>query len=68
MSKKEFLKNLEEALLEKMDISDEVEHIRYYNEYISNEVAKGKSEDLIQEKIHKKIYEKIYCIFMKSML
>ena len=45
MSKKEFLKNLEEALLEKMDISDAVEHIRYYNDYISNEVAKGKSEE-----------------------
>ena len=34
VTKKEFLKNLEEALLEKMDISDAVEHIRYYNEYM----------------------------------
>ena len=45
MSKKEFLQKLEEALLEKMDISDAAEHIRYYNDYINNEVANGRSEE-----------------------
>ena len=51
MDKKEFLQKLEEALLEKMDISDAAEHIRYYNDYINNEVAKGRSEEEVIKKL-----------------
>ena len=51
MDKKEFLQKLEEALLEKMDISDAAEHIRYYNDYINNEVAKGISEEEVIKKL-----------------
>lgn len=45
MDKREFLQKLEEVLLEKMDISDVAEHIRYYSDYINNEVDKGRSEE-----------------------
>ena len=44
MGKREFLEKLEEALIEKMDISEAMPHIIYYKEYIENEVAKGKLE------------------------
>ena len=44
MDKREFLEKLEEALIEKMNISEAMPHIIYYKEYIENEVAKGKSE------------------------
>ena len=44
MGKREFLEKLEEALLEKMNISEAMSHIIYYKEYIENEVAHGKSE------------------------
>ena len=45
MNKKQFLKGLEEALLEQMDISEAAPHIRYYQDYIENELSNGKSED-----------------------
>ena len=44
MSKKEFLDKLTEALVEKMDISEAMSHIKYYKDYIDAEIAKGKSE------------------------
>ena len=44
MNKNEFLKGLEEALLENMDISQAAPHIKYYNDYIDSEIEKGKSE------------------------
>ncbi len=44
MNKKEFLKGLEEALLEYMDISEAAPHIRYYQDYIDNEIKNGKDE------------------------
>ena len=45
MTKKEFLKGLEEALLENMDISQAAPHIRYYKEYIESETEKGRDEE-----------------------
>ena len=45
MTKKEFLRGLEEALLEQMDISEAAPHIRYYQDYIENEVRNGKDEN-----------------------
>ena len=44
MTKKEFLNKLEEALLEQMDISEAAPHIRYYQDYIENEVRNGRDE------------------------
>ena len=44
MSKKEFLQGLEQALLENMDYSEAVQHIRYYSDYIDSEVDKGRDE------------------------
>ena len=45
MSKQEFLKGLEAALLEQMDISEAAPHIRYYQDYIENEIKNGKTEE-----------------------
>ncbi len=45
MTKQEFLKGLEDALLEQMDISEAAPHIKYYREYIESEIAKGKTEE-----------------------
>ncbi len=45
MNKKEFLKRLEEAMLEHMDISQAAPHIKYYNEFIDSELSKGLDED-----------------------
>lgn len=44
MNKKEFLKGLEEAMLEQMDIGEAAPHIRYYQEYIENEIRRGREE------------------------
>ena len=44
MNKKEFLRGLEEALLEQMDISEAAPHIRYYQDYIESEITNGKDE------------------------
>ena len=45
MSKQEFLRGLEEALLEQMSISEAAPHIRYYQDYIESEVRKGRTEE-----------------------
>lgn len=45
MAKKEFLNGLEEAMLEQMDISEAAPHIRYYQDYIENEVRHGRDEE-----------------------
>ena len=45
MTKKEFLNGLEEAMLEQMDISEAAPHIRYYQDYIENEVRNGRDEE-----------------------
>ena len=45
MTKRDFLNRLEEALLEQMDISEAAPHIRYYQDYIENEVRNGRDEE-----------------------
>ena len=45
MTRYEFIKGLEEALLEQIDISEAAIHIKYYQDYIENEIRKGKSEE-----------------------
>ena len=45
MTKNEFLNGLEAALLEQMNISEAAPHIRYYRDYIENEINKGKTEE-----------------------
>lgn len=45
MTRYEFIKGLEEALLEQMDISEAAIHIKYYQDYIENEMKKGRSEE-----------------------
>ena len=50
MDRNEFLKKLKEALSEYVDKSIVVEQLDYYDKYISDEVAKGRSEkDVIVE-------------------
>ena len=45
MNKKEFIRGLEQAMLEQMDISEAASHIRYYQDFIENEVSNGRSEE-----------------------
>lgn len=50
MDRNEFLKKLKEALSEYVDKNIVVEQLDYYDKYISDEVAKGRSEkDVIAE-------------------
>ena len=44
MTREEFLQGLKEALDGNMDASAIQENLNYYNEYINEEVRKGKTE------------------------
>ena len=52
MNKKEFIKELEDAMLEQMDIHEAAPHIKYYKEYIENEIDKGISEKEVLARLH----------------
>ncbi len=52
MNRKEFIKELEEAMLEQMDISEAAPHIRYYQDFIDNEISKGNREEDILARLH----------------
>ncbi len=45
MTKKEFLSRLSEALEENMDEASAYSHISYYNQYIDEQAAKGRTEE-----------------------
>jgi uncharacterized membrane protein len=45
MNKRDFLDKLMQALTENMDERDAFEHINYYDNYIEEELAKGKKEE-----------------------
>ena len=47
MTRKEFLQGLKEALDGNMDASAIQENLNYYNEYINEEVRKGKTEQQV---------------------
>ena len=44
MTRVEFLSQLEQALQDKVSGSVVRENVNYYNQYISEEISKGKSE------------------------
>ena len=48
MTRKEFLQGLKEALDGNMDASAIQENLNYYNEYINEEVRKGKTEQQVR--------------------
>ena len=52
MNRKEFIKELEEAMLEQMDISEAAPHIRYYQDFIDNEISKGNLEEDVLARLH----------------
>lgn len=47
MTREEFLQGLKEALDGNMDASAIQENLNYYNEYINEEVRKGKTEQQV---------------------
>lgn len=51
MRKSEFLKELEASLSGEIPAAAVSENLRYYDNYISQEVAKGRSEDEVTEEI-----------------
>lgn len=51
MSKEEFLRGLEEALAGEVPVSVIRENLNYYNSYISQEMAKGRTVEEIAEEI-----------------
>ena len=58
MTREEFLQGLKEALDGNMDASAIQENLNYYNEYINEEVRKGKTEQQVVDtrEIHGRLH------------
>ena len=51
MTKIEFINGLQRALVGKMESSDVIRHVTYYQEYIEIEVRKGTPEEQVVEEL-----------------